>query len=309
MPMLRRLSQVNFLEKIMSSASDHSGAAKVVRTIDEVRKQVDLWKQAGDKIAFVPTMGHLHAGHLSLIEAANQPNTRVVVSIFVNPMQFGENEDFDDYPRTLDADMHELSNHKVDVVFVPVLTEIYPENIKNATMVTVPKLSEMLDGEYRPGFFIGVATVVNKLFNIVRPDVAVFGEKDFQQLLVIKQMVRDLAMPIEIQSVATQREVDGLALSSRNAYLDKEDRLLASALHRCMKHVVEVIMAGENPTYEVGHAYQELDEQGFMVDYIVVRRQQDLAVPEPGDKSLIILAAARLGSVRLIDNIPFNLLA
>ncbi len=292
----------------MSSTNDHMEAPMVARTIDEVRQQVNIWKQAGDKIAFVPTMGNLHAGHLNLIEAASKSASRVVVSVFVNPMQFGEGEDFDAYPRTFDSDMSALSKYTVDMVFVPAVAEIYPENIENATLVEVPKLSEILEGEYRPGFFTGVATVVNKLFNIVQPDVAIFGEKDFQQLLVIRQMVHDLAMPIEIQSVATQRDVDGLATSSRNGYLDEEELVLAPALHRCMEHVVEVIVAGENPTYEVGHAYQELDEKGFLVDYIVVRRQQDLSVPEQGDKSLIVLAAARLGSVRLIDNIPFELM-
>jgi len=292
----------------MSSTNDHMQAPMVARTINEVRQQVNIWKQAGDKIAFVPTMGNLHAGHLNLIKAASKSASRVVVSVFVNPMQFGEGEDFDTYPRTFDADMSALSKYTVDMVFVPAVAEIYPENIENATFVEVPKLSEILEGEHRPGFFIGVATVVNKLFNIVQPDVAIFGEKDFQQLLVIRQMVHDLAMPIEIQSVATQRDVNGLAMSSRNGYLDEEELILAPALHCCMEHVVEVIVAGENPTYEVGHAYQELDEKGFLVDYIVVRRQQDLAVPEKGDKSLIVLAAARLGSVRLIDNIPFELM-
>ena len=305
--MSQRLSRVSFPQQIMSSASEDVKIPLLVRTIDELRQQLSVWKQAGDSIAFVPTMGNLHAGHLSLIEATSKPNARVVVSIFVNPMQFGENEDFDDYPRTFDADMQALSKYNVDMVFVPVVAEIYPKSIENATMVEVPKLSEMLEGEHRPGFFTGVATVVNKLFNIVQPDVAVFGEKDYQQLLVIRQMVRDLSMPVEIQSVATQREPDGLAMSSRNGYLDEENRILAAAIYRCLKHLVEAIVAGKNPTYEVGHASQELDEQGFVVDYIVVRRQQDLAVPEQGDNSLIVLAAARLGSVRLIDNIPFKL--
>ena len=305
--MSQRLSRVSFPQQIMSSASEDVKIPLLVRTIDELRQQLSVWKQAGDSIAFVPTMGNLHAGHLSLIEAVSKPNTRVVASIFVNPMQFGENEDFDDYPRTFDADMQALSKYNVDMVFVPVVAEIYPKSIENATIVEVPKLSEMLEGEHRPGFFTGVATVVNKLFNIVQPDVAVFGEKDYQQLLVIRQMVRDLSMPVEIQSVATRREPDGLAMSSRNGYLDEENRILAAAVYRCLKHLVEAIVAGKNPTYEVGHASQELDEQGFVVDYIVVRRQQDLAVPEQGDNSLIVLAAARLGSVRLIDNIPFKL--
>lgn len=291
----------------MSSANDSATTPLLLRTIDEVRQQVRQWKQAGERIAFVPTMGNLHAGHLSLIDAASKPNTRVVVSLFVNPMQFGENEDFDKYPRTFDADMTALAENNVDMVFMPVATEIYPAGIDSMTRVAVPQLSEMLEGEYRPGFFTGVATVVNKLFNIVQPDVAVFGEKDYQQLLVIQQMVCDLTMPIEIQSVAIMRETDGLAMSSRNSYLDEEDRELATAIQRCLKQVVEDIVAGENSSYEVGHAYKELVEQGFVMDYIVVRRQRDLAVPESGDKSLIVLVAASLGSVRLIDNIAFTL--
>ena len=292
----------------MSLINGQIEAPMIVRTINEVRQQVSVWKQAGDKIAFVPTMGHLHAGHLSLIEAANKSASRVVVSIFVNPKQFGENEDFDDYPRTFEADLSVMSKYKVDMVFVPVVDDIYPSSFENSTIVDVPKLTGILDGEHRPGFFQGVATVVNKFFNIVQPDVAFFGEKDFQQLLVIRQMVRDLVMPVEIQSVATQREADGLAMSSRNGYLDADNRILATAIHRSLKHLVEAIVAGENPTFEVGHACQELDEKGFLVDYIVVRRQQDLAVPEQGDKSLIVLAAARLGSVRLIDNLLFQLI-
>ena len=280
---------------------------KILRTIDEVRQQISSWKQAGERIAFVPTMGNLHAGHLALVEAAAKTGDRVVVSIFVNPMQFDENEDLDKYPRTFEEDVGKLSRYDVDLVFAPVVSEIYPESIDNATTVEVPKLSGILEGECRPGFFKGVATIVNKLFNIVQPDVAIFGEKDYQQLLVIKQMVSDLAMPIEIQSVATRRELDGLAMSSRNGYLDEDNRILAAAIYRCLEHLAKAIMAGENPTFEVGHASHELDEQGFLVDYVVVRRQHDLAVPEQGDKALIVLAAARLGSVRLIDNIPFTL--
>ncbi len=280
---------------------------KILRTIDEVRQQISQWKQAGDRIAFVPTMGNLHDGHLSLVEAATADKMRVVVSIFVNPMQFGENEDLDKYPRTFEEDVGKLSRYSVDLVFAPMVSEIYPNSIDNATTVEVPKFSEILEGECRPGFFKGVATIVNKLFNIVQPDVAIFGEKDYQQLLVIKQMVSDLAMPIKIQSVATRREPDGLAMSSRNGYLSNEERVLATAIHRCLDKLCKAMLAGENPAFEVGHASQELDEQGFLVDYVVVRRQQDLAVPKQGDKALVVLAAARLGSVRLIDNVLFTL--
>ncbi|MDH5711258.1 MAG: pantoate--beta-alanine ligase [Gammaproteobacteria bacterium] len=280
---------------------------QVSRTIAEVRQQTSQWRRAGERIAFVPTMGNLHAGHLALVEAASKAGDRVVVSIFVNPMQFGEGEDLDNYPRTFDEDLTKLSSYNVDLVFSPMVEEIYPSTIEHTTAVDVPKLSEILEGKYRSGFFRGVATVVNKLFNIVQPDVAVFGEKDFQQLLVIRQMVLDLAMPIEIISVPTWREPDGLALSSRNGYLNSGERQQATAIHRCLQRAVQAIVAGGNPTFEVGHATQQLDEQGFLVDYIVVRRQQDLAVPEEGDQSLIILAAARLNDVRLIDNIMFTL--
>ena len=279
----------------------------IIKSIDEVRQQVALWKQAGQRVALVPTMGHLHTGHLSLIEAVDEPDTRVVVSIFVNPMQFGENEDFGSYPRTFDEDIAKLSKYNVDVVFAPDTADIYPDKLEDTTIVDVLKFSKIVEGECRPQFFSGVATVVNKLFNIVQPDVAAFGEKDFQQLLVVRQMVSDLAMPVEIRSVATKREVDGLAMSSRNSYLDDEKRVLAAALYRSLQHAVQLIVDGGNPNYEVGHVSQALDELGFLVDYVVVRRQSDLGLPEEGDRALVLLAAARLGSVRLIDNIPFML--
>lgn len=291
----------------MSSASHQSGLPPVADTIEQVRTIIRGWKKAGDSIVFVPTMGNLHAGHLALIEAANALGNKTVVSIFVNPMQFGENEDLDTYPRTFDEDMCKLSKYSVDLVFAPSVDEIYPEASGNGSFIDVPKFSSMLEGEYRPGFFRGVATVVNKLFNIIQPECAVFGEKDYQQLLVIKQMVKDLAMPIDIRSVATVREPDGLAMSSRNNYLEAEQRSQATGLHACLEQVVKSVTEGLHPNYEVGHASQELEKLGFIVDYVVVRRQQDLAVPGVDDRSLIVLAAARLGSVRLIDNIPFEL--
>lgn len=291
----------------MSSASLQPGLALVTDSIAQTRSVISGWKRAGENIVFVPTMGNLHAGHLALVEAANALGAKTVVSIFVNPMQFGENEDFDSYPRTLDEDISKLSEYSVDLVFAPGVEVMYPENGKSTCVVDVPRFSTMLEGEHRPGFFQGVATVVNKLFNIIQPDIAVFGEKDFQQLLVIRQMVRDLAMPIDIRSVATIREADGLAMSSRNTYLDAEQRAQACALHRCLAQLVKLVSAGEAANFEVGHASQELEKQGFVVDYVVVRRQQDLAVPELDDSSLVVLAAASLGSVRLIDNIPFEL--
>jgi pantoate--beta-alanine ligase len=287
----------------MSSASN----LPVIDNIEQTRALIAGWKQAGEKIIFVPTMGNLHAGHLALVEAANALGGKTVVSIFVNPLQFGEDEDLESYPRTLEDDLNELSRYKVDLVFAPGVDVIYPENGESASIVDVPRLSTMLEGEYRPDFFKGVATVVAKLFNIIQPDVAIFGEKDFQQLLVIRQMVKDLAMPIDIRAVATVREASGLAMSSRNNYFDDEQRAQAAALHDCLEQVVKLLGEGEQPNYEVGHASKALEEKGFRVDYVVVRRQQDLAVPDTDDRALVVLAAAWLGNVRLIDNIPFEL--
>lgn len=291
----------------MSSANNPSGLPPVIDNIEQTRTLIAGWKQAGEKIVFVPTMGNLHAGHLALVEAANALGGKTVVSIFVNPMQFGKDEDLESYPRTFDEDINKLSEYSVDMVFAPGLEAIYPDNGESASIVDVPRLSAMLEGDHRPGFFSGVATVVAKLFNVIQPDIAIFGEKDFQQLLVIRQMVKDLAMPIEIRSVATVREASGLAMSSRNNYFDDEQRSQAAALHECLEQVVKLLGEGEQPNYEVGHASQALEEKGFRVDYVVVRRQQDLAVPGTDDRLLIVLAAAWLGDVRLIDNIPFEL--
>lgn len=292
----------------MSLADNDSIQIPVAETIEQARKHVSEWKRAGESVALVPTMGNLHDGHLSLIRAANRSGMRTVVSIFVNPMQFGRNEDLDTYPRSFDEDMSRLSEHKVDMVFVPGISEIYPDGIQSASAVHVSGLSDMLEGECRPGFFTGVATVVNILFNIIQPDAAWFGEKDYQQLLVIRKMVHDMCLPIEIHSAPTVREGDGLALSSRNRYLDVEQRKLARNLYRCLQHVVDQVDEGMDYHYAVVHASQELTEAGFFTDYVVVRRQEDLEVPGRGDKSLIVLAAARLNSTRLIDNIPFELM-
>ena len=292
----------------MSLADEPSTQIAVAATAAQARATIQQWKRAGESVAFVPTMGNLHAGHLALVKAATESNMRTVVSIFVNPMQFGKNEDLDTYPRSFDEDMAQLACYPVDLVFAPDVTEIYPEGVEAATSVYVAGLSDMLEGECRPGFFTGVATVVSILFNIIQPDAAWFGEKDYQQLLVIRKMVRDLAMPIEIHSVPTVRESDGLAMSSRNSYLDSEQRVLAVWLYRCLQHVVDQVAQGVDYHYAVVHANQELTEAGFLTDYIVVRRQQDLEVPHKRDKSLIVLVAARLDSTRLIDNIAFELM-
>ncbi len=292
----------------MSLADSSSAQIPVVETIEQARAMIRDWKLAGDSIALVPTMGNLHEGHLSLVKAANASGMRTIVSVFVNPKQFGENEDLDTYPRTFDEDIARLSDCRVDMVFAPAVSEIYPQGSDQGTTVHVHGLSDILEGECRPGFFTGVATVVSILFNIIRPDAAWFGEKDYQQLLVIRAMVRDLALPIEIKSVPTVREGDGLAMSSRNSYLNDEQRGLAASLYRCLQHVVDSVDEGMDYGYAVVHANQELTEAGFLTDYVVVRRQEDLAVPKSSDKSLIVLAAARLDGIRLIDNIPFELM-
>lgn len=292
----------------MPSADHGSTQIPIAETIEQARKRIRKWKAAGESIALVPTMGNLHEGHLSLVRAARQSGMRTVVSIFVNPMQFGVNEDLDTYPRTLDEDMASLAEYQVDMVFVPAVSEMYPDGIQHATTVHVRRLSDMLEGESRPGFFTGVATVVNTLFNIIQPDAAWFGEKDYQQLLVIRKMVRDLRLPIDIHSVPTVREGDGLAMSSRNSYLDARQRKLARNLYRCLQHVIDQANEAVDYHYAVVHANQELTEAGFFTDYVVVRRQADLEVPTVGDKSLIVLAAARIGDTRLIDNIPFELM-
>jgi len=286
--MPKRSETAHFRARNMSSANHSSGLPPVVDNIERTRVLIAGWKQAGDIIVFVPTMGNLHAGHLALVEAANALGGKTVVSIFVNPLQFGKNEDLETYPRTFDEDIDKLSKYKVDLVFAPGVDVIYPDGGVSASIVDVPGLSVILDGEYRPDFFKGVATVVNKLFNIVQPDIAMFGEKDYQQLLVIRQMVKDLSMPVEIRSVATVRETNGLAMSSRNNYLDDGQRNQAAVLHDCLEQVVKLVGEGEHPHYEVGRASQVLEEKGFHVDYVVVRRQQDLAVPEADDESLCV---------------------
>ena len=276
-----------------------------------LREQIASWRAQGECIAFVPTMGNLHQGHLSLVETARQQanaRLRTVVSIFVNPMQFGENEDFDTYPRTLEDDISKLQQAGVDMLYVPAVSEIYPGGVGAATRVLPPaELTELLEGESRPGFFTGVATVVNTLFNIVRPDIACFGEKDFQQLLVIRRMVTDLAMPIRVLSAPIVREPDGLAMSSRNRYLDAAERATAGKLYVCLQHLVSEVQSGADSHYAVMHASQELENHGFVVDYVVIRRQQDLAVPGAGDTRLVALAAAWLGKTRLIDNMCFEI--
>ncbi len=273
-------------------------------TLDSLRSTIRSWRSAGDRIAFVPTMGNLHDGHLELVAEARRQAHRVVVSIFVNPLQFGEGEDFDAYPRTLEADQSRLIAAGVDLLFTPTVATVYPAGSRQQTRVEVPGLSDVLCGASRPGHFVGVATVVCKLFNMVQPDLAVFGEKDFQQLMVIRRMVEDLAIPIEIVGKAIVREADGLAMSSRNGYLSATQRTQAPALYRALQATAAALRAGERDYDRLeADAQQALRQAGFRPDYYVIRRVCDLGLPDQTGQPLVILAAAFLGTTRLIDNL------
>jgi len=269
---------------------------QVIHSVSELRTRLANEKS----IAFVPTMGNLHEGHIELVRIARQRGTCVVVSIFVNPLQFGPNEDFDKYPRTLEADCAKLQG-MADVVFSPSVDEMYPE--KQTTYVEPPPIAKELCGEFRPGHFMGVATVVLKLFNLVRPQVAIFGKKDYQQLSIIRQMVIQLNLPIEIVGAETSRAADGLALSSRNQYLSAEERTGAAFLSQTLRGMGASLESGavEYAVLE-REASTALAKRDWQVEYIAVRRQADLGVPARGERKLVVLAAARLGKTRLIDN-------
>ena len=279
-----------------------------VSTVPQLRELIGQWKQKGDRIGFVPTMGNLHAGHLALVDYAKQVADRVVVSIFVNPAQFGPNEDFDQYPRTLEDDRELLVKHNADILFNPSVATMYGDG-GETIMVHVPdELNDMLCGKSRPGHFDGVATVVAKLFNQVEPDHAVFGEKDFQQLVVIRRLVKDLAFSVEIIGHETMREPDGLAMSSRNNYLTSEERAVAPQLQQALKLLAEEVKAMPEGLETIPEEMkQHLLASGFDVEYLEIRCQADLKIPGPEDKHLIALIAARLGQTRLIDNRLFEL--
>ncbi|TVP14358.1 pantoate--beta-alanine ligase [Shewanella sp. KCT] len=274
--------------------------------IAAIRAQVRQWKQAGETVAFVPTMGNLHQGHITLVTEALKRADHVVVSIFVNPMQFGQNEDLDAYPRTLAADQAALEAAGAELLFTPTPAIIYPKGMDKQTFVEVPGLSEELCGASRPGHFRGVTTIVCKLFNIVQPDVALFGKKDFQQLMVIKAMVEDLSLPIEIIGVDTIRESSGLAMSSRNGYLSEAQKQQAAQLKRTLDEMAEAIAQGQAIPNVVQHAQEQLHQAGFKPDYLSVRNAADLREVQDDDKQLVILAAAFMGSTRLIDNLSFE---
>jgi len=280
---------------------------QTVTTIDELRAVINGWRRTGERIAFVPTMGNLHRGHTTLIDTAKQHADRVVASIFVNPLQFGRGEDFGSYPRTPDADSAALAAHGTDLLFMPSEQEIYPYGRDCVTVVDVPGISETLCGESRPGHFRGVATVVTKLFNIVQPDVALFGQKDFQQVAVLQRVVRDLNFPIEVIGVPTVRDSDGLALSSRNGYLTAEERQRAPLLYQTLRYVADRVKSGDSDFASIEiEAAQRLADGGFGPDYVAIRSSVDLAPPEAHERDLVVLAAARLGKARLIDNLLIN---
>ncbi len=276
---------------------------ETVTRIAAVRERVSAWRRAGLRVAFVPTMGNLHAGHVSLIEAARRHGERFVASIFVNPMQFGPNEDFAHYPRTPREDERMLAAAGCDLMFMPDVVEIYPNGPENAARVEVPVLSNILDGEFRPGHFQGVATVVTKLLNIVEPDAAVFGEKDFQQLTVIRRMVADLCLPISIIGAATVREPDGLAMSSRNQYLTAAERGVAPVIHQQLQQARTQLLAGASDRDVESQGLAALAAAGLRSDYFAVRDARDLQPAMPHTRELVVLVAARLGKARLIDNL------
>jgi pantoate--beta-alanine ligase len=275
-----------------------------VTTIAAVREHVQAWRRAGLRVAFVPTMGNLHAGHVSLIEAARRHGERFVASIFVNPMQFGPNEDWAHYPRTPREDERMLAAAGCSLMFMPDVAEIYPHGSERGTRVEVPGVSRILEGEFRPGHMEGVSTVVAKLFHIVEPDVAVFGEKDFQQLTVIRRMVAELCMPVEIIGAPTVRDRDGLAMSSRNRYLAAEERALAPRIYEALQAAAQRVRGGDVDFASIERAgFAALESAGFRPDYFSVRTASDLTPATASARQLVILTAARIGKARLIDNV------
>ena len=282
---------------------------KTVHTIADIQTAVAVCKAEGKKVGFVPTMGNLHGGHLTLVEKAKELCDVVVVSIYVNPLQFGPNEDYDSYPRTMEQDQQLLIEHGVDLLYTAKTTEIYPEGSEHHTHVSVEVLDGMHCGKSRPGFFTGIATVVTKLFNIVRPDIAIFGEKDFQQLAIIRKMARDMCMPVDIVGAAIAREETGLAKSSRNGYLTREEREeIAPTLYRCLQTAREAILNGERD-YDLlrRDAFAKMAQAGFKPDYFNISNTDTLLPAGRDDQTLVILAAGYLGKARLIDNITVSL--
>jgi pantoate--beta-alanine ligase len=281
---------------------------KLIETIDEMRAVVYEWRGAGDSIAFVPTMGNLHKGHVSLARLAAENAERVIVSVFVNPTQFGPNEDYEKYPRTLEVDTRKLSRAKVDVLFAPTVDEMYPHGHTNSTQVVVPELSDMFCGEYRPGHFVGVTSVVSRLLNICMPDIAIFGEKDYQQFKILQRMVDDLQMPVRLLAGPTERDANGLALSSRNSFLDEEQQATAAVIQQSLLAVASRLRDGQRNYAELEQeAMQQIEAAGLEPEFVAIRGAGDLAEPADGSMRIVVLAAARYGDVRLIDNLLVKL--
>jgi pantoate--beta-alanine ligase len=277
---------------------------EMVRSKAELDEFLETWRHQREHVALVPTMGNLHEGHLSLVELAAEHAERVVVSVFVNPTQFGEGEDYDEYPRTLKRDTQRLRKIDADVLFAPTVETVYPFGLENATMITVPGLTQNFCGASRPGHFDGVTTVVGRLFALVRPDVAVFGQKDYQQQLVIRHMTKDLGLPIRIITAPTIRDPDGLAKSSRNQYLTDEERSIAPQLYAALEAIGKQLQSGKRDFRALEkRASEALDAAGFKTDYVAIRRAANLEVPDRDCDEIVVLAAAHLGDARLIDNI------
>jgi len=280
---------------------------QTVQDVPALRAVVRGWRAQGQTVGLVPTMGNLHEGHYSLVKLARARADRVVASVFVNPTQFGPNEDFARYPRTLAQDQAGLAEHGCDLLFAPEVATMYPFGAGHGVSVHVPQITETLEGAHRPGHFDGVATVVCKLFNLVQPDIAVFGQKDFQQLKVIERMVRDLSLPVKVMAAPTRRADDGLALSSRNQYLSAAERALAPQIHAMLEQMRDLVGKGHALSVVEQAAASKLERAGFAPDYVAIRRAEDLSEPAAGERTgLVALIAARLGNTRLIDNLLFD---
>jgi len=276
-------------------------------TSKQLRAAITVARRKSKTVGFVPTMGNLHAGHIELVRRAKNLCDIVVVSIFVNPLQFGANEDLDSYPRTIGADKEKLFGEGIQLLFAPEVKEIYPEGMATQTQVNVPEICNALCGADRPGHFLGVATVVTKLFNIVQPDLAVFGQKDFQQLAIIRKIVEDLCLPIEIIGQATARAKDGLALSSRNSFLSEEHRNCAPSLHKILQQCRDAIACGyDNYTELEQYACDQLLSAGFIPDYFSILDSKTLKAANDNTEELVLAVAAHLGSTRLIDNVTLS---
>jgi len=272
---------------------------------EALRSYVRDWHQQGQSIALVPTMGNLHTGHLQLVKQAKELADKAVVSIFVNPTQFVAGEDFDTYPRTIDKDLENLKAINPDLIFIPDIEEVYPTGLELDTQVVVPELDSIFCGAFRPGHFTGVATVVSKLLNMVQSDIALFGNKDYQQLLVIKKLVTDLCIPVEIIGAETVREASGLALSSRNRYLTQQEREIAVELYQTLSKISDAVKGGHDDFHQLeADAIDYLEDKGFKTEYLSIRNAENLGEPTAGN--LVVLVAAWLGKARLIDNIQIK---